>query len=165
MTSQTAARRVRERHRRAGRGWGLERQRAHRALHGAAPLSEEAVAHVALVEAVASGQREQVEALAVADVGSEGAVAKRSPSGVTSAPSEAPVVHPGRGSSSGGRDPRLGPYRNVGAFLEHCWKRLGLTREQVLAIAGVDEPEALLDFEGVGLRALYAACAEKARAA
>lgn len=76
---------------------------------------------------------------------------------------------PGRGDPLGGRDPRLGSYRNVGTFLHHCWRRLGYSRADVYAVAGLasyEKPESLLLYTG-GLPALYAACEaeKKARAA
>ena len=135
----------------------MERQRAHREAQAPA-LSEAEAAHLAMIEAIGEGQRAQAESDATSAAG-------------TDAGSDHAVTPPESGVRAGrARDPRLGAYRNVGAFLHHCWGRLGFSRSDVYAVAGLasaEKPERLLDFPGGGLHALYEACeaTKKGRAA
>lgn len=167
---------VSRRAQRAQRGFGVERQRAHREGHPPAPpLIQAEAEHLALLEAVAAGQAEQAaesestSAAGAAEVSDPSAAASDDPGALVAA--DHAVTPPESGVRAGrARDPRLGGYRNVGAFLHHCWRRLGLSRSEVYAVAGIastEKPARLLDFTGGGLHALYEACeaTKKARAA
>ena len=159
--------------RRAQRGFGVERQRAHREAQAPA-LSEAEAAHLAMIEAIGEGQRAQAESDATSAAGTDaGSVSSDPPAQDPDAlvAADHAVTPPESGVRAGrARDPRLGAYRNVGAFLHHCWRRLGFSRSDVYAVAGLasaEKPERLLDFPGGGLHALYEACeaTKKGRAA
>lgn len=84
---------------------------------------------------------------------------------VTASRDAGAAVSPSPGTRQ--RDPRLGRFANVGAFLMACDRQLGIARPGVMQIAELlrrDDPLLLADYPG-GLNALYAACESRVKGA
>lgn len=91
--------------------------------------------------------------------------------GSAAASSSASLNNPGAavGRTESGdhqRDARLGRWRHIGDFLTQCDRDLGISRPDVMEIAGLNRRNRdallLLEFEG-GLAALYAKCESKVK--
>jgi hypothetical protein len=114
----------------------------------------------AVVPSVRPSTRSEASGEVVQQMGEEGAPAGVVPTIENAAsparPSGAAVQRPGTRQ----RDPRLGRYQHVGAFLMHCINSLYMPRREVMQVAGLlpgDDPLLLLDYEG-GLNALFEVC-------